>query len=101
MSVGRDPGGEDLGVEGDAGGRGGAEGDPDVDGRGGQVHPDPGATGGPAVSDADRGRVFDLGAWDGGDGACGAGEGSGGGGAGGGGDPADLQARRDGRGDVE
>src|SRR5262245_40196815 len=75
---GRDPGGEDLGVEGDAGGRGGGEGDPEADGGGGPLHSDSGAAGGADVPDADRGRVFDLGAWDGGDGACGAGEGEGG-----------------------
>src|SRR5438552_2624863 len=73
VSGGRDPGGEDLGAEGDAGGRGGGEGDPGADGGGGQVHSGAGAAGGPAVSDADRGRVFDLGARDGGDGSGGAG----------------------------
>ena len=41
-------------------------GDPEADGGGGQLHPDAGAPGGQAVPDADRGRVLDLGARDGG-----------------------------------
>ncbi len=35
--------------------------DPRADGGGGQLHPDPGAADRPAVPDADRGRVLDLG----------------------------------------
>ena len=38
--------------------------DPRADGRGGQLHPDPGAREGPSVPDADRGCVFDFGSGD-------------------------------------
>src|SRR2546425_1226580 len=72
-----------------------------ADGGGGQVRSGAGPSGGPAVPDADRGRVLDLGSGHGGDGASGAGEGEGRGGDGGGGNPADLQAGGDGRGDVQ
>ena len=51
--------------------------DPEADGSAGLVCPDAGAAGGQAVPDADRGRVLDLGAGDGGDGAGGAREGEG------------------------
>ena len=47
------------------GGRPGA--DPEPDGGGGQLHPAAGAGGRPAVPDADRGRVLDLGPRHGGD----------------------------------
>ena len=43
--------------------------DPEADGGGGRLHPAAGAGEGPAVPDADRGRVHDLGARHGGDGA--------------------------------
>src|SRR5947208_2859412 len=52
----------------------------EIDGGGGQLHPDAGAGDGQAVSDADRGHFYDYGAGDGGDGAGGAGGGEGGGG---------------------
>ena len=42
--------------------------DPEADGGGGRVHPAAGASEGPAVPDADRGRVLDLGPRHGGDG---------------------------------
>src|SRR5881392_3552432 len=45
----------------------------EIDGGGGQLHPDAGAGDGQAVSDADRGHFYDYGAGDGGDGAGGAG----------------------------
>ena len=48
----------------------GHEVDPGADGGGGQLHPAAGAPEGPAVPDADRGRVLDLGPRHGGDGAC-------------------------------
>jgi len=55
-----------------------------VDGGGGQLHSDAGAGCGQAVFDAGGGCVFDIGAWDGGDGArragCGEGVGRGRGG---------------------
>ena len=44
--------------------------DPRADGGGGRLHPAAGASDRPAVPDADRGRVLDLGPRHGGDGAC-------------------------------
>ena len=71
-----------------------------VDGRGGHVHSGAGASDRQGFSDADRGRVLDFGAWDGGDGASGARGGQGGRGSGDRGDPADAEEGRDGSGDV-
>ncbi len=50
----------------------GEEFDQGADGSGRQLHPDPGARGGQAVPDADRGRVLDLGPRHRGDRPCGA-----------------------------
>ena len=72
---GRDSGDPGLGEGGDGRGRQGREGervDPEADGGGGQLHPDAGAGDRQAVPDAGGGRVLDLGARDGGDGAGGA-----------------------------
>ena len=58
---------------------GAGEGDPGVDGGGGQLHSEAAAGDRQAVPDAGGGRVLDLGAGDGGDGADRAGDGEGGG----------------------
>src|SRR5216110_2619316 len=72
----------------------------EIDGGGGQLHPDAGAGDGQAVSDADRGHFYDYGAGDGGDGAGGAGGGEGGGGSGDRRVSGDAQDGGDGGGDV-
>ena len=65
----RHPGGAGFGAGGAGGARPGgrARHDPEADGGGGQLHPAAGAGEGPAVFDADRGCVHDLGARHGGD----------------------------------
>src|SRR5262249_7412279 len=75
VSGGRHSGGAGIGEGGDGRGGQGREGeraDPEADGRGGQLHSDAGPAGGQAVPAADRGRVLDFGARDGGHGARGA-----------------------------
>ena len=73
----RRAGGAGERAEGDPGGPGGRGGGAGADGGARHLHSDAGAGSGQAVHDADRGRVFDLGARDGGDGAGGAGAGEG------------------------
>ena len=72
----------------------------EADGRAGHLHSAAGAGSGQAVHDADRGRVLDLGARHGGDGAHRARQGEGGRGSRDRGLQADREEDRDGRGDV-
>src|SRR5207247_1768132 len=80
VSWGRDSDHPRLGEAGDGRrgqGRQGERGDPEADGRGGQLHPDAGPAGGQAVAAGGGGRVLDLGARHGGDRAHGARQGEG------------------------
>src|SRR5512134_99118 len=102
VSGGQDPDHPGLGPQSPGGRQGGDGGgvDREADGGGGQLHSDAGAGHRQAVFDGDRGRLFDFGPRDGGDGPGGARGDQGRGRGGDFGDPPDAEDGGHGRGDV-